>query len=100
MQHESSHSSPGFGKNTNGFGIVIIAVVLVAFAIIMWALWNDGSTEASWYRLEKTEAAAHGEAHEPAEKVEIPAAMDSTEKATISDTAVVEKPATDSSAKH
>lgn len=63
MEHESSHSSPGFGKNTNGFGIVIIAVVLVAFAMIMWALWNDGGTEANWYRLEKKEAASHGEAH-------------------------------------
>jgi hypothetical protein len=104
MQHESSHSSPGFGKNTNGFGIVIIAVVLVSFALVAWALWNDGGTEKSWYRLDEKATAAkaegHGE-HEPAKKVETHATVDSTDAPTIhGDSDDIEMPNADTSAKH
>lgn len=62
MEHEISHSSPGFGKNSGGFGIVIVAAVLVVLGLIAWNFWKDGSTEDSWYRFEKTEA-AHGAGH-------------------------------------
>lgn len=65
MAHGTSHSAPGFGKNSNGFGLVIIAAVLVVFALTAWWLWNEGGTENDWYRFEKKEHAAesHADGH-------------------------------------
>ncbi|HSC54622.1 MAG TPA: hypothetical protein VLC98_13415 [Phnomibacter sp.] len=74
MEHQTSHTSPGFGKNTNGFGIAIIAIVLVSFALVAWGLWNHGDTQAQWYRYEKKSSTGHGKAeasghgHDAAEK--------------------------------
>lgn len=60
MAHEG-HTSTGFGKNTNGLGLFIVAAVLVAFVLLAWGLWNKGTAEDNWYRFEHKEAAAHGE---------------------------------------
>jgi len=62
MQHEShsSHNAPGFGKNTNGMGIFIIALIFVVLGIAALNLWNSGNEEYEHYRIEKKEA-AHSE---------------------------------------
>ena len=108
MEHEISHSSPGFGKNTNGMGIVLVAAVLVVFGLAAWNLWNSGATEKEWYRMENT-AAAHGEAGHgehgaqgghSEEAHTAPAAADSTAEAPAAhdSTHAAEAPAADSSA--
>ncbi len=53
----TSHNSPGFGRNTGGWGIVIIAATAVLLALLAWWLWNSGSKEVDHYRLS---SAAHG----------------------------------------
>ncbi len=58
-----SHDNPGFGKNTNGMGILIIAVVFVAITLAAFYFWKSGSAEYDHYRIEKKEAANH-EGHE------------------------------------
>lgn len=60
MDHETSHTSPGFGKNSNGFGLVIVAAVLVIFVLASWGMWNSGSTENEWYRFAPAAHAAEG----------------------------------------
>lgn len=68
MAHEanSNHSSSGFGKNTGGLGIMIVAGVAVVLALMAWNLWNSGSAERNWYRLQSESAATsgHGDGHE------------------------------------
>jgi outer membrane protein OmpA-like peptidoglycan-associated protein len=61
MEHEVSHSNPGFGKNTNGLGLVIVALSLVVLALAAYWLWHKGAAENDWYRFEKT---ANAEGHE------------------------------------
>ncbi|HSK14223.1 MAG TPA: hypothetical protein VK907_13475 [Phnomibacter sp.] len=61
--HHTSHAAPGFGKNTNGLGIFIVAIIFVVLALFTWSLWNNNDMEAKHYRLEKTEATAKGEDH-------------------------------------
>ena len=78
MAHEG-HTSTGFGKNTNGLGLFIVAAVLVAFVLVAWGLWNKGAAEDHWYRFEHKEAAAHGEHGAAPEASHAPAATtDST----------------------
>ena len=58
-EHHTSHLAPGFGKNTNGMGIFIVAIVFVVLGIFAWTMWNSGNKEYEHYRLEKKEAGAH-----------------------------------------
>lgn len=62
MQHDSStgHVAPGFGKNSNGLGIFIIAAVFVGIALFCWHLWNNDRVEAKHYRLPAIEKKADG----------------------------------------
>jgi outer membrane protein OmpA-like peptidoglycan-associated protein len=59
MEHEVSHTNPGFGKNTNGMGIAIVVLVAILLSLTAWWLWNGAQEEADHYRY-KTVAAAHG----------------------------------------
>ncbi|QGW29545.1 hypothetical protein [Phnomibacter ginsenosidimutans] len=77
MAHEG-HTSTGFGKNTNGLGLFIVAAVLVSFVLVAWGLWNKGAAEDNWYRFEHKEAAAHGEHGAAPEVAHTAAATDST----------------------
>lgn len=101
MAQETSHTSPGFGKNTNGFGIVIIAVVLVVFALVGWNFWNKATAEQNWYRFENKAAGhdGHGAGHGAGHEAAAPAAATDTAKAATTapaaDTAAA-KPAHDS----
>lgn len=70
--HSSSHLSPGFGKNTNGMGIFIVAIIFVLIGLFVWWLWNNNNKFYKHYRIEKVEASGHGEHH--GESLEKPAA--------------------------
>lgn len=59
----NSHSNPGFGKNTNGMGILIITLVFVVLTLTAFYFWKGGAEEYDHYRIEKKEA-AHHEGHE------------------------------------
>ncbi|MCU0336146.1 MAG: hypothetical protein MUF62_14085 [Chitinophagaceae bacterium] len=101
MAQETSHTSPGFGRNTNGLGIVIIAVVLVVFALVGWNFWNKATAEQNWYRFENTNSghAGHGAGHGAGHEAAAPAATADTTKPAASlpaaDTSAA-KPAHDS----
>jgi hypothetical protein len=60
-EHHTSHLTPGFGKNTNGFGIFIVAAIFVGIALFTWHLWNNDHKEVDYYRFEagKTKTEAH-----------------------------------------
>ncbi len=107
MEHEVSHSNPGFGKNTNGLGLFIVALSLVVMALAAYWFWHQGTAEDSWYRFENTApSAGHGENHEAAggheekgaEAKSEAAATDSTHAG--HDSTAAEKPAADSAAHH
>lgn len=106
MEHEVSHSNPGFGKNTNGLGLFIVALSLVVLALAAYWFWHGAKAEESWYRFEQT-SAGHGESHEAAgghdehgneAKTEAAPAVDSTHAG--HDSTAAEKPAADSAAHH
>jgi OmpA-OmpF porin, OOP family len=61
-EHHSSHNAPGFGKNTNGMGIFIIAAIFVIIGIFVWWLWNNNNKEFDFYRIEQA-GGAHTEGH-------------------------------------
>ncbi len=61
----TNHNSPGFGRNTGGWGIVIVAIVAAILALIAWFLWNSGSKEVDHYRL--SGQAHHSDEHASAE---------------------------------
>lgn len=65
MQHEEQTSplSPGFGTNTNGLGILIVAVVAVSLALFCWDIWKDGSKEAEHYRFPATTTGSSHSSH-------------------------------------
>lgn len=108
MEHEVSHSNPGFGKNTNGLGLFIVAISLVVLALAAYWFWHKGAAEDSWYRFENTtQSAGHGEGHEATSgheekgaeaKPEAAAVADSTKAS--HDSTAAEKPAADSAAHH
>jgi hypothetical protein len=58
-EHHTSHNAPGFGKNSNGLGILIIAVVFTGITLFTWWLWNNNHKELKHYRVENP-APAHG----------------------------------------
>lgn len=63
MEHHAhtSHSAPGFGKNTNGLGIFIVAVIFVALGLASYYLWNNDNKQVQHYRLPaESSHAAHG----------------------------------------
>ncbi len=61
-EHHTSHEAPGFGKNTNGLGIFIVAVVFIVITLFTWWLWNNNHSEYAHYRLEGAAAPhSHGE---------------------------------------
>lgn len=107
MEHEASHSNPGFGQNTNGLGIVIVALSLVVIALLTFSFWHKGTAENNWYRFEQTApAAGHGEGHEaaggheaPKAEAAAPAVADSAAH-TGHDSTAAAKPAADSAAAH
>lgn len=105
MQHEEHTSNRGrFGNNTNGLGILIVALVAVFLALFCWNFWKDDSKEIEHYRLNSLPTTAHGNDHEEgekpghdeAEKAVLPIA-DSTTKPTA-DTAHAVEAAGDTSA--
>jgi len=51
-EHHTSHLAQGFGKNTNGMGIFIVAVVFVAISLFTWWLWNNDHKEVDHYRIQ------------------------------------------------
>jgi OOP family OmpA-OmpF porin len=70
MQHEehSQPAAPGFGTNTNGLGIFIVAIVAVCLALFCWNYWKDASRETELYRWDASVKGGHGhgEGHEAA----------------------------------
>lgn len=68
MQHEEHLPKKGFGTNTNGLGILIVAAVAVILALFCWNFWKDGSKEIEHYRLTTAPAHAEGSGQEEAEK--------------------------------
>jgi outer membrane protein OmpA-like peptidoglycan-associated protein len=61
---ETSHTHPGFGRNTGGWGIFIVGATLVLFGLFSWWLWNSGSKEVDHYRLPQKKAEAHAGDHQ------------------------------------
>jgi hypothetical protein len=70
MQHQShsSHNASGFGRNTNGLGIFIVATIFVVLGLLAFYLWNDGNKEYEHYRIEKKEANHDHSGHADGEK--------------------------------
>jgi outer membrane protein OmpA-like peptidoglycan-associated protein len=66
-EHHTSHMAPGFGKNTNGFGIFIIAAIFVMIGLFAWWLWNNNNKYYKHYRIENIAASGHGHSHSEAE---------------------------------
>lgn len=69
----TTHSSPGFGRNSGGWGIFIVALVAVLLALLAWFFWHDGQKESDFYRLSGAGHAGHEEAHAGAEPVDMSA---------------------------
>ena len=67
MHTETSHSSPGFGRNTGGWGIVIVAIAAVLLALVAYFLWHSGQKEVDWYRLSASQSHDTHEGHESPE---------------------------------
>lgn len=59
QQEHTSHESPGFGRNSNGLGIAIVAIVAAILALIAYSLWHSGQEEVDFYRLSK-----HSQGHD------------------------------------
>jgi hypothetical protein len=59
-EHQPSHSAPGFGKNSNGLGLLIVAVAAVVIAAIAFNFWKSGAQEQRWYRFENKAATSEG----------------------------------------
>jgi hypothetical protein len=55
-EHQTSHDAQGFGKNTNGLGILIVAVVFTVISLFTWWLWNNNHKEFDYYRIESKSA--------------------------------------------
>ncbi|HMP91920.1 MAG TPA: OmpA family protein [Phnomibacter sp.] len=63
-EQQTSHTNPGFGTNTGGWGIFIVALVAILLALIAWNFWNHGHKEYEHYRLTRTEGPdEHGGSH-------------------------------------
>jgi len=70
MAHDE-HPAPAakrFGTNTNGLGLLIVAIVAVCLALFCWYFWKDGSKEIEHYRLGSLPAQHEGISHEEGEK--------------------------------
>ncbi len=65
MQHEEQELTPakGFGRNTNGAGILIVVIAAIFLALICWDFWKDGGREKDLYRIESSAPAEHGSGH-------------------------------------
>lgn len=62
----TNHQATGFGKNSTGLGVFLIAFTAVLLGLIGWNFWNNDAAENDHYRLpEKTsqQTNAHGAAH-------------------------------------
>jgi outer membrane protein OmpA-like peptidoglycan-associated protein len=65
-EHHSSHNVPGFGKNTNGMGVFIVAAIFVIIGLFVWWLWNNNNREFDHYRIEQAGGShdgGHGNGH-------------------------------------
>jgi outer membrane protein OmpA-like peptidoglycan-associated protein len=51
-EHDTNHLAPGFGKNTNGAGILLLSIIFVALGLFVWWLWNNNHEELDHYRIE------------------------------------------------
>ena len=59
-QHDNKQpGAPGFGTNTNGLGILIVAIAAVCLALFCWKFWNNAQREADLYRYPSTNTEAH-----------------------------------------
>src|SRR5215204_2816175 len=70
MEH-GEHTAPAsnrFGVNTNGLGILIVAIVAVCLTLFCWNFWKDGSKEINHYRLNSLPTQPTGHDHEQGEK--------------------------------
>jgi outer membrane protein OmpA-like peptidoglycan-associated protein len=74
QEHHHSHLAPGFGKNTNGFGILFIAILFVVLGLIAWLLWNNDHKAMDYYRVAQT-AGEHEGGHGQQEGVVKPLGM-------------------------
>jgi outer membrane protein OmpA-like peptidoglycan-associated protein len=54
-----THSNPGFGQNSSGLGVFIIALLAVVIIVGAWWLWNNDQTEMEYYRLNNAGETAH-----------------------------------------
>ena len=70
MEHgeHAASASKRFGVNTNGLGILIVAVVAICLALFCWNFWKDGSKEIDHYRLNSLPTQPTGHDHEQGEK--------------------------------
>lgn len=59
-EHDTNHEAPGFGKNTNGAGILLLSILFVGLGLFVWWLWNNNKTEMEYYRIENA-AGGHDE---------------------------------------
>jgi hypothetical protein len=57
-EHSTSHLAPGFGKNTNGMGIFIVAAIFVLIGLFAWNLWNNENKYEKHYRVESSSPAS------------------------------------------
>ncbi len=63
-EHHTSHEAQGFGKNTNGLGIFIVAAIFIVIGLFTWWLWNNNHREFEYYRIEgAANTHGHGEEH-------------------------------------
>ena len=53
----------GFGRNTNGAGILIVVIAAILLAVICWDFWKGAGKEKDLYRLESSTPAKHGSGH-------------------------------------
>ena len=67
MQHTEEHATEAKKSiQTNGSGLLLLAVVATLLAIFCWNMWKGADKEADHYRFEKaktSEGAEHKEAH-------------------------------------
>jgi predicted negative regulator of RcsB-dependent stress response len=65
MQHVEEHAADAKKSiQTNGAGLLLLAIVATLIAIFCWNMWNDGGKAIDHYRIKKTETST--EHSEPA----------------------------------